>query len=101
MRACKQVNKIREVPQYPHILVTHTDAKELYVWNVLTQPNRATEKARLIILVSVDGDPALTVTCLYTAGGHVMVMSWCLKALGALESRQRPQQATALDWAGE
>ena len=40
----EQVNKIREVPQHPHILVTHTDAKELYVWNVLTQPNRAFDK---------------------------------------------------------
>ncbi|CAK0756589.1 hypothetical protein CVIRNUC_002468 [Coccomyxa viridis] len=39
-----EVNKIREVPQHPHILVTHTDAKELYVWNVLTQPNRAFDK---------------------------------------------------------
>ena len=41
---CEQVNKIREVPQHPHILVTHTDARELYVWNVLTQPNRAFDK---------------------------------------------------------
>ena len=41
---CIQVNKIREVPQHPHIVVTHTDAPQLYVWNLETQPNRATDK---------------------------------------------------------
>jgi hypothetical protein len=39
-----QVNKIRECPQHPHIVVTHTDAKELYVWDIEKQPNRATDK---------------------------------------------------------
>jgi hypothetical protein len=34
-----QVNKIRELPQHPEVLVTHTDAPELYVWNVDKQPN--------------------------------------------------------------
>lgn len=40
-----QVNKIREVPQHPHIVVTHTDSEKLYVWNTVTQPNRALDKA--------------------------------------------------------
>ena len=43
---CLQVNKIREVPQHPHIVVTHTDSEKLYVWNTMTQPNRALDKAR-------------------------------------------------------
>ena len=40
-----QVNKIREIPQHPHIVVTHTDSEKLYVWNTVTQPNRALDKA--------------------------------------------------------
>ena len=39
-----QVNKIRECPLHPHMVVTHTDAKELYVWDIEKQPNRATDK---------------------------------------------------------
>lgn len=31
---------MREVPQHPHVLVTHTDAPHLYVWNTDTQPDR-------------------------------------------------------------
>lgn len=34
-----QVNKIREVPQQPSLVVTHTDAPELYLWNMDTQPS--------------------------------------------------------------
>ncbi len=33
------MNKIRELPQHPQIVVTHTDAPELYVWNTDTQPD--------------------------------------------------------------
>lgn len=36
-----EVNRIREVPQHPHVLVTHTDAPHLYVWNMEAQPDRA------------------------------------------------------------
>jgi hypothetical protein len=36
-----QVNKIRELPQYPDVVVTHTDAAELYVWNTSSQPHCA------------------------------------------------------------
>ena len=35
-----QVNKIRECPQEPSVLVTHTDAPELYVWSTERQHNR-------------------------------------------------------------
>ena len=45
--SCMQVNKIREVPQHPHIVVTHTDKPQLYVWNLETQPNRASDKVPL------------------------------------------------------
>ena len=31
---------------HPHVVVTHTDDKELYVWDVEKQPNRAHDKAR-------------------------------------------------------
>jgi histone-binding protein RBBP4 len=40
------VNKIREVPQHPEVIVTHTDAPELYVWNTQTQPNAQRDKVR-------------------------------------------------------
>lgn len=39
-----QVNKIREVPGYESILVTHTDAPELYVWSLERQPDRAQDR---------------------------------------------------------
>ena len=35
-----QVNKIRECPHEPSVLVTHTDAPELYVWSTERQHNR-------------------------------------------------------------
>mmetsp|Transcript_10242 Transcript_10242/g.19377 ORF Transcript_10242/g.19377 Transcript_10242/m.19377 type:complete len:567 (+) Transcript_10242:151-1851(+) len=35
-----EVNKIRELTKLPHIVVTHTDAPQLYVWNVNRQPNK-------------------------------------------------------------
>jgi histone-binding protein RBBP4 len=38
------VNKIREVPQHPEVIVTHTDAPELYVWNTQIQPNAQRDK---------------------------------------------------------
>lgn len=41
-----QVNKIRELPQHPAIIVTHTDAPELYVWNTVTQPNMTRDTVR-------------------------------------------------------
>ncbi len=54
------MNKIRECPLYPHIVVTHTDAKELYVWDVEKQPNRADAKVLALLWLcsiwSVFGD---------------------------------------------
>lgn len=40
-----EVNRMREVPQHPHVLVTHTDAARLYVWNTDTQPDRTGVKS--------------------------------------------------------
>lgn len=39
-----EVNKIREIADCPDVVVTHTDAPELYVWNTATQPNMAKDK---------------------------------------------------------
>ncbi|KAK9843200.1 hypothetical protein WJX74_008572 [Apatococcus lobatus] len=39
-----EVNKIRECPSHPAIVVTHTDAPQLYVWNVGRQRNRLGDK---------------------------------------------------------
>lgn len=39
-----EVNKIREVPSHESILVTHTDAAELFVWSLERQPDRAHDK---------------------------------------------------------
>lgn len=39
-----QVNKIRELPQHPNVVITHTDAPELFVWSTDQQPNRASEQ---------------------------------------------------------
>ncbi|KAG2435598.1 hypothetical protein HYH02_011890 [Chlamydomonas schloesseri] len=35
-----EVNKVRELPSAPHVVVTHTDSKHLYVWNMERQPDR-------------------------------------------------------------
>ncbi|KAG2438631.1 hypothetical protein HXX76_005179 [Chlamydomonas incerta] len=35
-----EVNKVRELPAAPHVVVTHTDSKHLYVWNMDRQPDR-------------------------------------------------------------
>ncbi|KAL3691523.1 hypothetical protein R1sor_005174 [Riccia sorocarpa] len=37
-----EVNRIRELPQNSKIVATHTDSREVYIWNLETQPNRAT-----------------------------------------------------------
>jgi histone-binding protein RBBP4 len=39
-----EVNKIREVPGYESIIVTHTDQPELYVWSLERQPDRAQDR---------------------------------------------------------
>lgn len=41
-----EVNKIREVAECPDVVVTHTDAPELYVWNTATQPHMTKEKVQ-------------------------------------------------------
>ncbi len=41
------MNKIREVPGYESIIVTHTDQPELYVWSLERQPDRAQDRVRI------------------------------------------------------
>ena len=38
------MNKIREIPQHPGLIVTHTDSPEVFLWNMDTQPSRSREK---------------------------------------------------------
>ncbi|KAK9818074.1 hypothetical protein WJX72_006679 [[Myrmecia] bisecta] len=52
-------NKLRECPAHPSVIVTHTDAKELFVWNLKNQPNRQGEKGEKKKELSV---PDLTLT---------------------------------------
>ncbi|KAK8469739.1 hypothetical protein PHAVU_005G159800 [Phaseolus vulgaris] len=35
-----EVNRIREFPQKSHIVATHTDSPEVFIWDVEAQPNR-------------------------------------------------------------
>ena len=35
-----EVNRIRELPQDSNIVATHSDAPEVFVWNLETQPGR-------------------------------------------------------------
>ncbi|GIL85595.1 hypothetical protein Vretimale_13300 [Volvox reticuliferus] len=42
-----EVNKVRELPQHPEIVVTHTDSPQLYVWNMDRQPDRRPPPAGL------------------------------------------------------
>ena len=35
------MNKIREIPQQPSIVATHSDAKEVFLWHFDRQPNRS------------------------------------------------------------
>ncbi|GFR43307.1 hypothetical protein Agub_g4373, partial [Astrephomene gubernaculifera] len=35
-----EVNKVRELPQHPQLLVTHTDSSSLFLWNMERQPDR-------------------------------------------------------------
>lgn len=39
-----EVNKMRELPENPSIVATHSDAKEVYIWNFDRQPNRGADK---------------------------------------------------------
>ncbi|GLC77757.1 hypothetical protein PLESTB_000958500 [Pleodorina starrii] len=40
-----EVNKVRELPQHPELVVTHTDSPKLYVWNMDSQPDRRPKSA--------------------------------------------------------
>eukprot|EP00884_Botryococcus_braunii_P018332 jgi/Botrbrau1/5182/Bobra.0172s0052.1 len=69
-----EVNKIRELPQNPSIIVTHTDAPELYVWNTERQKNRAGDKKEEKFVLSV-ADLMLT--------GHTHPAEFAVAACGA------------------
>ncbi len=45
-----QVNKIRECPQHPSVVVTHTDAPQLFVWSTERQPNRQGDKVQKLMI---------------------------------------------------
>jgi hypothetical protein len=47
--SCMQVNKIREIPAHPQLVVTHTDAPEVFVWNVDKQPTRNKSHVRQLM----------------------------------------------------
>ncbi|EFJ52946.1 hypothetical protein VOLCADRAFT_30886, partial [Volvox carteri f. nagariensis] len=47
-----EVNKVREIPQHPEVVVTHTDSPQLYVWNMDQQPNRRPQSAGLAAAAS-------------------------------------------------
>lgn len=41
-----EVNKVMDVPHHPHVVVTHSDAPEVYVWNFNTQKDRSMDASR-------------------------------------------------------
>ena len=45
-----QINKIKDLgtPPENNIVVTHSDAKELFLWNVETQPDRVSQKVSML-----------------------------------------------------
>ena len=53
-----EVNKIREFEARPSLLVTHTDAPELFVWDTETQPHRKTGASALVSAAEPGGSEA-------------------------------------------
>ena len=41
-----EVNKVLDVPQHPHVVVTHSDTPEVYVWNFNTQEDRSLDASK-------------------------------------------------------
>jgi histone-binding protein RBBP4 len=56
-----EVNKIRELPAHPSLVATHTDAPEVLLWNIETQPNRKMDAGRAGVEVE-HSVPDLTLT---------------------------------------
>jgi len=82
-----EVNKIREVPDMPHVVVTHTDAPELYVWNVERHPAEAALGAEpnpdlVLIGHKENAEFALGMSrqghCVASGGQDKMVLLWSL-----------------------
>ena len=46
-KACMQCNKIRVIPQYDNMVVTHSDCPDLYVWDFEKQENKHQKPVRL------------------------------------------------------
>ncbi|MEW5308101.1 MAG: hypothetical protein WDW38_000086 [Sanguina aurantia] len=40
-----EINKVREVPNHPELLITHADTPELFLWNIDKQPNRQKDRS--------------------------------------------------------
>ncbi len=49
-----EVNKLLDVPHHPHVVVTHSDAPEVYVWNFNTQRDRSTDASKS----ALDSEPS-------------------------------------------
>lgn len=45
-----QINKVREVPNHPELLITHADTPELFLWNIDKQPNRQKDRVGLNVI---------------------------------------------------
>ena len=41
-----EVNRIRELPQHPHMVITHTDSADVFVWDMNKQQDRSQDQVR-------------------------------------------------------
>mmetsp|Transcript_32664 Transcript_32664/g.45343 ORF Transcript_32664/g.45343 Transcript_32664/m.45343 type:complete len:628 (+) Transcript_32664:100-1983(+) len=97
-----EVNRIRECPQHPHIVVTHTDAPELYVWNVITQPSDPKDKETMADLILVGHKETASFAlgmshkspCAASGGEDKMVLVWSLEDHMSTLSATAPQTAS-------
>eukprot|EP00850_Spirogloea_muscicola_P010384 SM000061S19211 [mRNA] locus=s61:147949:150289:- [translate_table: standard] len=87
-----EVNRIRELPGAPHVVVTHTDAPEVLLWNTDAQPPRAPEPGAppsapdLVLTGHADDAPFALAAA--SAGAASFVLSGgkdCCVALWALD----------------
>ncbi|KAG1670180.1 hypothetical protein FOA52_000892 [Chlamydomonas sp. UWO 241] len=88
-----EVSKLRELPQSPNLVITHTDSPDLMVWDMLRQRNRARDKAAARNVPSVPElkltghtedalFPLATTTAgpmVASGGGDYMVLVWDLQ----------------------
>jgi len=90
-----EVNRIRELPQHPNMVITHTDSPDVYVWDMSKQKDRSQEEARLtssaeysisdLVLKGHSGDAEYALGCstaepLVASGGKdTNVLVWDLR----------------------